>query len=127
MSQPEYDKLDDSTLRVTYDMAGKKGDNWGAPRLSRIFNFEARQLITLYERGGTQDFSIPGRYGNTTGKSAAVTSDLQVQNFSELDTTAELARMHKKLKDMGGKPPSIDDLAGQLDKKKPALRPQTTP
>jgi len=123
----EYDMLDPVTLRVSYDM-GREGDggndDWGAPRLSRIFNFEARQLITLYERGGRQDFQIPGEYSSRTGYTVGVTSSMQVQNFSELDDATEILRLHGKLTEMGGTPPAVDDLAATMDKKRPVLRPR---
>jgi hypothetical protein len=123
MTAPRYTKMDDVTLRATYDMGMDTSDDWRAPRLSRIFNFEARQLITLYECGGVKDYRIPGGYSDRTGYSAAVTSSMDVKNFSALDDAQELARMHAKLKELGGDPPAIDDLTGQMGKKKPALRP----
>lgn len=114
---PTFKRLDDSTLLARTDLADAK--EWGGARISRIFNFKARQLTTIYERGGTQEFQIPdGHYSSKTGYTAAVTSAMTVQNFRDLEGTEEIAEMHTKLTSLGGKPPKLDDvLPGQLNKK----------
>lgn len=115
---PVYKKIDDSTLLVRQPLADSDND-WGAPRLTRLFNFKARQITTIYERGGTQSYKIPrGDYSSETGQTAAVTAAIQIQNFRDLESTDEVRDMHAQLVRIGGRPPNIDDvLPGQLNKK----------
>lgn len=111
MKPPVYNILDDSTLVVTQELPTRKA---GAPTLSRIFNFKARQLITLYEAGQKDTLTIPySKYGDkmAAGHTSAFTSSMQVQNFSDLDNAEELAEMHEKLTTLGGKPPPLENLS----------------
>lgn len=119
----QYNKLADDTIAATYDLQQDK--EWGAPRLSRIFNFTAQQVITLYERGGIQDYTIPAgsNYGSSsTGRSVAVTSSMQIQNFDDLPNQDDIAQMHAALTELGGKPPSLEKILGRLNKSKPGLK-----
>lgn len=118
-----YRKLADDVISASYDLTEEK--DWGGPRLRRIFNFTAQQVVTLYERGGTQEYTIPkgSEYGsNSTGRSVAVTSAMQVQNFDELPNQDDIAAMHGKLKELNGKPPALDAILGRLNKPKPGLK-----
>ncbi|HYD19060.1 MAG TPA: hypothetical protein VEF76_11325 [Patescibacteria group bacterium] len=112
-----YRRLDENTLLARTDLA--EGKEWGGARISRLFNFKARQLTTIYERGGTQEFKIPdGHYSSTPGYAAAVTSSMTVQNFRDLEGSDEIAEMHAKLVDLGGKPPALNEILPQkMDKK----------
>lgn len=115
---PTFKRLDDSTLLARTDLAEAK--EWGAARISRIFNFKARQLTTIYERGGITEFKQPrGEYSNyEMAQVPAVTSSMTVQNFRDIEGTEEIAEMHAKLTSLGGRPPKLDDvLPGQLNKK----------
>jgi hypothetical protein len=114
----EYHQIDDTTIAVASSLAFDKKD-WGAPRLMRIFNFTARQVVTLYERGGTQNFSLPRgphEYSNSTGYTAAVTSSMQMHDFKDLPNPAEIAEMHERLRKMGGNPPPLEDVMKTLGK-----------
>lgn len=118
-----YKKLANDTIVATYDLQQEK--DWGAPRLSRIFNFTAQQVVTLYERGGMQEYTIPrgSDYGsNSTGRSVAVTSAMQVQNFDDLPNQDDIAQMHAELVRRGGKPPALENIIGRLNKTKPGLK-----
>jgi hypothetical protein len=116
-----YRKIDEVTLQASSSLADAEAQ-WGAPRLRRIFNFRARQVISIYERGGTQDFQIPdGHYSSKTGYTAAVTSAMQVQNFRDIEGDGEIAAMHAELVRLGGSPPALDDILPRLAKK-PGLR-----
>lgn len=118
-----YKKLADDVISASYDLAEEK--DWGAPRLRRIFNFTAQQVVTLYERGGTESYTIPAgsNYGSSSkGYSAAVTSAMQVQNFDDLPNQDDIAAMHGQLKKLGGKPPALDTILGRLNKPKPGLK-----
>jgi hypothetical protein len=96
-----------------------EGSEWGGARLTQLFNFRARQVTTVYERGGVESYRIPrGEYSNyENGKSVAVTASLQVQNFRDIEGEAEIEAMHAKLTELGGKPPAINSLV----KSKPGL------
>jgi hypothetical protein len=118
-----YKKLANDVIAVTYDLQQDK--DWGTPRLSRIFNFTAQQVVTLYERGGAEEYTIPkgSEYGSSSkGRSVAVTSAMQVQNFDELPNQDDIVHMHAELKKRGGKPPSLENILGRLNKLKPGLK-----
>lgn len=118
-----YKKLADDVISASYDLAEEK--DWGAPRLRRIFNFTAQQVVTLYERGGKLSYDIPQGYNygsGTTGYNAAVTSSMQVQNFDDLPNQDDIAAMHGQLKELGGKPPALDTILGRLNKPKAGLK-----
>ena len=80
----DYHRIDPTTLAVVSSLAHNKND-WGAPRLTRIFNFTSRQVTTIYERGVLQEYTIPKHtdYGSSSkGYSAAVTSSTAAWNAS---------------------------------------------
>ncbi|TAL37424.1 MAG: hypothetical protein EPN97_05115 [Alphaproteobacteria bacterium] len=92
-----FEKLNDYTLSVTNDFARQKGAD---PELRRIFNFKARQVTSIY----------------SMWYSSSVTSSMQVQKFSELDSLDEVADMHKKLCELGGNPPGLPDVVSPVNK-----------
>ncbi len=115
---PTFKRLDESSLLVRTDLAEAK--EWGGARISRIFNFKARQLTTIYERGGVSEFKQPrGEYSYyEMALVPAVTSSMTVQNFRDIEGTEEIAEMHAKLVSLNGRPPKLEDvLPGQLNKK----------
>jgi len=114
---PTFKKLDDYTLQATTDMA-QSSNEWGKPRLSRIFNFMSREIITLYERGGQEEYTQPGNssYSSKSAYNAAVTSSMTVRSFSEVDSPDEIIAMYAALVRMGGKPPAIDDIKKDISK-----------
>ena|SRR6218665_243764 len=95
-----FEKLNDYTLSVVNDFGRMhKAD----PELRRIFNFAAQDVTTIY----------------SMWYSAAVSSSMNVQKFSELDSLGEVQMMHAKLRELGGHPPELP----QGDKLgKPGLR-----
>lgn len=115
----EYRRIAPDTLAVVMPLDTGQND-WGAPRLTRIFNFTARQVTTLYERGGLQEYTIPrgSDYGSDKkGYSAAVTSALQIHDFNDLPNPDEITRMHRELVRRGGKPPALTEvLPGNIGK-----------
>ncbi len=120
MPSPLYKKLADDTLSVSYDLSN--ADDWGNPSLSRIFNFTAQQVVTLYERGGLKKYRQPETdYDSQNAFASAVTSSMQVQNFADLPNQAEIAPLHAKLIELGGKPPALETVLHKLDKPRPAL------
>lgn len=95
-----FEVLNDYTLSVINDFARNYKTD---PELRRIFNFAAQNVTTIYSMW----------YGH------AVASNMHVEKFSELDSLDEAARMHQKLKEMGGNPPPLPDNGKPA---KPALR-----
>jgi hypothetical protein len=92
-----FEKLNDYTLSVTNDFARQAGAD---PELRRIFNFQARQVTNVYSMW----------YGH------AVSTNMTIQKFSELDSLDEVTAMHKKLCDMGGNPPGLPDIVQPVTK-----------
>lgn len=113
----KYTKINEHTLKVVTPV--DEGGEWGGARLTQLFNFRARQVTTVYERGGIASYRIPrGEYSSyEDGKTAAVTASLQVQNFRDIEGEEEIAAMHAKLKELGGTPPALSTLV----KSKPGL------
>lgn len=106
----DYHALGKDSLAIISPLSFDPKD-WGAPRLMRIFNFSSRQVTTIYERGGIQEYTIPkgSDYGsNSKGYSAAVTSAMEIHDFKELPNPEEIQQMHQKLRDIGGNPPPLD-------------------
>jgi hypothetical protein len=115
-----YTKLDDNTLQAVSDLDIPGGGDWGKPTLRRIFNFKARQVTTLYERGGTKLYWQPvnSNYSAAEAYAAALTSAMQVQNFRDFESRDEIEEMHARLVAAQGKPPSLDEIfPDRLDKK----------
>lgn len=92
-----FEKLNDYTLSVVNDFARQSQAD---PELRRIFNFAAQNITTIYSMW----------YG------ASVTSSMQTQRFSELDSLNEVERMHRKLVSMGGQPPALPQPDSRLPK-----------
>ncbi|MBI1214456.1 MAG: hypothetical protein GC185_01395 [Alphaproteobacteria bacterium] len=99
----QFEMLNDYTLAVsTVFSLQSRAD----PTLRRVFNFRARQVTEIYSMWYSQ----------------SVTSSMQSKNFSDYDSADEILLMHKKLVDMGGRPPALDDMLKTL--RKPALAPR---
>jgi len=88
--EPEFfSKINDHTLSVVIDF---NRQSQADPELRRIFNFKSRQITTIYSMW----------YG------AGLTSSMETQNFSALDSLDEVRDMHRKLTELGGTPPALD-------------------
>jgi hypothetical protein len=92
-----FEKLNDYTLSVTNDFARQSGAD---PELRRIFNFRARQVTNIY----------------SMWDNAGVTTSMQIQKFSELDSLDEVCAMHKKLCELDGNPPGLPDIVQPVGK-----------
>lgn len=92
-----FEKLNDYTLSVVNDF-GRMGK--ADPELRRIFNFKARQVTSIY----------------TMWYSTAISTNMQVQKFSDLDSLDEVKDMHKKLCELGGNPPGLPDIVSPVNK-----------
>jgi len=103
MTQEEvFEKLNDYTLSVRTDFDHQKQAD---PCLRRIFNFKARQVTDIY----------------SMWYSSGISTQMQTQRFSDLDSLDEVFDMHARLKSLGGNPPPIDAPRGLPGK--PGLNP----
>lgn len=91
----------DYTLQADNPLGGNANHYWG---ITRLFNFKAQQVTTLYREW------ISFSSGST------VTSQMSTQSFDEIPTKDELRDMHAKLQELGGKPPSLEEVFGDMDK-----------
>ena len=105
----EYAKEDDYTLLVTNTLPT-------GGTLCRYFNFAAGQITTIFtkqsdlkDKESIRAYASEGGAGISVSVSTALTSQMQTQNFTSLDYTAELEQLHKILKDKGGNPPPLDE------------------
>lgn len=106
MSTESFDKDNAYTLVQNTTYISTNNHNRS---IARIFNFKSAQVTTV-----TREW-ISGSAGNT------IHSQLDVRNFSEIDSKDEIREMHQRLVSMGGKPPAIDDILPQSAAKPKAL------
>lgn len=95
-----YRKENDYTISAIQDLPS-------GGLLTRQFNFAAEQVTTIYERKAEKEHSL-GSYGSdpkATAVSVALSSQMTVQKFSELDSQVEVEIMRAKLLADGGKIP----------------------
>ncbi len=96
-----YRKENDYTLSAVQDLPS-------GGQLTRQFNFASEQLTTIYERKADMEKTVGGSYGSdpkATSVAVALSSQLTVQKFSELDSQAEVDIMRAKLLADNGKIP----------------------
>lgn len=101
-----YTKTNDYTLCETTRVPGTDGS------LTRWFNFASCTVTTLYrekaEKEHHQKDRWSGDYAVSSAVSVALTSQMQVQSFSELESLKEIELLHKELVSQGGTPPDLD-------------------
>lgn len=96
-----YRKENDYTISAIQDLPS-------GGLLTRQFNFASEQVTTIYERKAEKEQTVGGSYSNdpkATAVSVALSSQMTVQKFSELDSQAEVEIMRAKLLADGGKIP----------------------
>ena len=118
----QFEKLNDYTLRVSTVLHSAKKDHHNTiekrdVELTRIFNFESAQVTTI---GTSATVTMP-KPGYSGGSGVSDSMQITITQFEELSSTVEVARMHEKLKNMGGKPPALEDVLGNNLGKKPGL------
>lgn len=101
-----YRKENEFTLSDTLETPG-------GGTLTRYFNFASATITTvfrekIYEKDSIKNSSTGGGAGIAIG--AALTSQMHVQKFSELDSLHEVTVLHKELEKHGGHPPPLEDL-----------------
>lgn len=109
--QEELLKLNDYTLvqKTEAPDVTRRGYGDGLKVLSQVtrtFNFLAAQLTTT-----TRDVTYEGR-GSEAGGSSAVHTQTFIQNFEDMQSDREIAYMHKKLTELKGNPPPLEDVLG---------------
>lgn len=92
-----FNKVNDYTLNVS--------DGFNNGYLTRSFNFAAKQITTVFTASMKEAQGLG--YQQNPSVSVAITSQMAIQRFSELDSQDELEMMHAKLKEMGGNPPDL--------------------
>lgn len=101
-----YTKEDDYTLLAVSNVPD-------GGKLCRYFNFAAGEITTLF-REKAQLNEKQREYGNgyavSNAVAVALTSQMSVRKFSELDSFNEISLMHKELEKLGGHPPALEDI-----------------
>lgn len=110
----EYFKEDDYTLSVTNTLPS-------GGSICRMFNFASRQVTTVF-REKAEMMGEMRAYGSNGGvsvaRAVALTSQMHIQKFSELDNLDEVDFLRQELIKRGGKPPEASEA---LDKPKSAV------
>lgn len=120
--QEDFEKMNDYTLRVTSVLYSAKKDHYNTiekrdVELTRIFNFESAQVTTI---GTSATVTMPKR-GYSGGSGVSDSMQVTITDFADLPSTTELARMHAKLKKLGGNPPALEETLGNNLGKKTGL------
>ncbi|MBW7910458.1 MAG: hypothetical protein H3C49_04160 [Alphaproteobacteria bacterium] len=108
--QERLEKINDYTLSQTLHASSESLSGYShsltiQSRITRIFNFLSAQVTTV-----TRDLTYEPR-GSESGGSSSVSTQTSVQNFSDVQSDAEIRLMHAKLKnDLKGNPPPIEDI-----------------
>jgi hypothetical protein len=110
----QYRKEDDYTLIASNNLPA-------SGTITRIFNFASEQVTTIYREKAelSGDMKAGGWDGGVSvAKSVALSAQMQIQKFSELDSLREVDLMREQLRKEGGNPP---DACEALDKPKPSV------
>ncbi|MFN7113793.1 MAG: hypothetical protein ACK4PK_05470 [Alphaproteobacteria bacterium] len=115
-------KINDYTIAQQIDAADERIGGYGDglyvyARITRTFNFLAAQMTTV-----TRDMTYESR-GGSAGGSSSVSAQTLIQNFSDIQSDAEIRLMHAKLKEKSGNPPPLDDILRGMGKKNTGLTP----
>lgn len=121
--QEDFKKVDGHILR--HDVKEYEGSTDGVRKYNsytRTFNFLSRQVTTIH-----RDWLFESRGSSAAGTSAIATHE-KTENFDDLASDAEVKFMHKKLVELGGTPPSLEEvLPNSLGKKSSGLRSLSRP
>lgn len=98
----KYAKEDDYTLRVTNDLPD-------GGHLCRYFNFASEQITTVFQHKEEIVMEKGGGYSTypvAVAASVALTSQMNIEKFSNLDSQFEVELMREKLIALKGQPPA---------------------
>jgi hypothetical protein len=117
-----FTKVNDYTLLQTLRAADDETSAWGAAffvksQLMRSFNFLSAQVTTT-----SRDVTFQSR-GAEAGGSSSVSTQTIIENFRDIQSDAEIRRMHENLKSLKGNPPPLDDILHGIGKKSAGLAP----
>lgn len=90
----------------------------GRSVITRTFNFLAQQVTTH-----VRDSVLGNSGGYKSGGAGNVSTAFTQQHFEDFRSDAEIVFMHKKLKELKGNPPPIEDITRGLGKKGAGLSP----
>lgn len=120
----DYRKINSYTLEVVQDL-GDASLNLGSYRspsdyrLTRIFNFGSGQITTLARHFA----GVASNYSSDHGAGVASSLQMDIQDFADLPSLHEVKLMHKKLKELKGNPPPLEDIISKkLGKPSGSLR-----
>ena len=103
-----YSKTNDYTLCETTPIPDSKAT------LTRWFNFASCTVTTLYrekaEMQHSQKERWTGDYAVSSAVSVALSSQMQVVKFSELDSLKEIQLLHAELLKCDGHPPPLEEI-----------------
>ena len=101
----KFNKENDYIVSLTLESESTSQDSFKrTAQIKKIFNFLSAQVITIYTESMGQE------RGYNTGGSDSVSTQMVVQNFSDLDSIAEIEMMHRKLKSLGRSPPALEKI-----------------
>lgn len=110
---------------IRHDIRQHEGTDDGVRKYnsySRTFNFLSRQVTTIH-----RDWLYESRGGEAAGSAALATHE-RTESFDDLPSDAEVKFMHQKLVELGGTPPSLEEvLPDNLGKKSSGLRSLSRP
>lgn len=114
----EFNRVGDYILRVDFRLQeGRYSDVVKYNGYTRIFNFLSRQVTTIH-----RDWMCEGR-GSQAGGTSAMASHVETQGFDDLPSAEEITVMHRKLCELGGTPPALEDVIPEnIAKAAPRLR-----
>lgn len=116
-SEQEFVIDNEYTLsQITQRSLSDKNGFSSATVITRTFNFLAQQVTTH-----VRDTALGDSGGYSRGGAGGVSSTLTQQHFEEFRSEAEIIYMHKKLVELGGKPPAIAEVLRGLGKKNSGL------
>ncbi|MDY0008424.1 MAG: hypothetical protein RBS08_01835 [Bdellovibrionales bacterium] len=118
----KYKKLNDYTLEVVQGLSAEELNMtyYKSPSdysLTRIFNFGAGQVTTLARHSN----SVSSHYSSNQGAGIATSVQMHTEDFQNLPSTYEVELMHKKLTELGGKPPPLETTIRAVGKKPAGL------
>ena len=108
-----YRKENDYTISAVQDLPS-------GGLLTRQFNFASEQVTTIYERKAEKEQNFGSNYGSepkATAVSVALSSQMTIQKFSDLDSQAEVEIMREKLLADNGKIPEASNGKPKLSAK----------
>lgn len=105
----DYTKINNYTLGEVTKLPD------GDATLTRLFNFASGTITTIFRENAKisekqREYSSGSGYSVSNAAAASVTSQMQIQKFSELDSLREVEILHQELVKLEGTPPALSDI-----------------